>query len=242
MTRTNSRTRKATTSTASMSSNPATSGGMGTPATMAFGPLPISPPPDVDSSGAGMARAAAGCTGGLHAIHELITQTLGSKPPMPPAANGRSASDLTQVQERRPERFFFRPGTDTSPFSPSNAEMAMSCKAFVALPDGVTAGWCPPPVRGREFGATMRAAGARELLVVAGPAGVASRRCIAPRSRPTRLSHRGRTGRCGGAEENPLRGQYLGGRDPGGDARVTRQRGGRAAARRREESVGVNLI
>ena len=148
MTRTNSRTRKATTSTASMSSNPATSGGMGTPATMAFGPLPISPPPDVDSSGAGMARAAAGCTGGLHAIHELITQTLGSKPPMPPAANGRSASDLTQVQERRPERFFFRPGTDTSPFSPSNAEMAMSCKAFVALPDGVTAGWCPPPRAG----------------------------------------------------------------------------------------------
>src|SRR5205085_10191649 len=84
----------------------------------------------------------------------------------------------SQIQEICLDRSFLRPGRDTSPLSPSNWEMARSCKLVGSLPDRVTRGWLPPPARGPEFGATMGAAAARAILVVAGPAGVAAEEAI----------------------------------------------------------------
>src|SRR5271166_4766149 len=77
-------------------------GGPGTTIRLSRRPAPpvrdgagrLGPAPEVDSSGAGMSRRAAGFTAGLHTCYELITQALVSKPPVPPAATGRSASDL----------------------------------------------------------------------------------------------------------------------------------------------------
>ncbi len=181
-----------------------------------------------------------GGTGGLRTSYDVLTNAYFCKPPVPTAATGRGH----RISDRRE-----MPGPilleDCEGHEPVVAvrlgDDQVVQGGYLVVGQG-HGGLAPPPARGREFGATTRAAGARELLVVAGPAGVASRRCIVPRSHPTRVSHRGRTGWCGGAEDKPLRGQYGGGRGPGGDARVTRQRGGRCAARRREDSVGVNLI
>src|SRR5213078_565751 len=72
-----------------------------------------------------------------------------------------------------------------SPLSPSNWEMTRSCKVVSSLPDGVTRGWDPPPARGPGFGATMGPEAAREILVVAGPAGFAAAEAICGATKPS---------------------------------------------------------
>ena len=87
-------------------------------------------------------------------------------PPQPEVRIG------SQFQERCLDRFFLRPGRDTSPLSLSDWEMTRSCTVVISLPDWVARGWAPPPAR----------------------AGV--RRHDESRGGP-RASRRGRTGGCG---------------------------------------------
>ena len=90
----------------------------------------------------------AGGTGGLHISYEVLTKALVSKPSR---ATCRSAEVCigSQIQERCLDRFFLRPGRDTSPLSPSDWEMTRSCTVVRSLPDRVTRSWSPPPARAR---------------------------------------------------------------------------------------------
>jgi hypothetical protein len=107
---------------------------------------------------------------------------------------------------------------DTSPLPPSDRELTRSCELVSSLPDRVGSRRVGPRPLGAGRSSARRWDG--------GPC----------------HSRREGAGGCGGGKDTPLPGEYGGALDPGRDARVTRQRGGRCAARRREDSVGVKLI